>query len=166
LAAFREAISLDPEYADAYNELGAAEAAAGNLPGAAEAFQKAVEIAPGHPLALPNLSIVLAQQGKFPEAMEAARRALKIVPDAARIHYVLAVSILIEHGDFDEALLHLDRAGSEIPKAHLVAADVLSFLGRDSDAVKHIEEYLRLAPANDKERPNAEARLAAIRAKY
>src|SRR5262249_11738349 len=59
--AFRQAIAIDPEFVDAYNQLGAAEAAMGNLPKAAELFQKAVDIEPEHPQALPNLCIVLAK---------------------------------------------------------------------------------------------------------
>jgi tetratricopeptide (TPR) repeat protein len=166
LEAFRQAVTLDPEYSDAFNELGAAEAGAGNLAAAADAFQKAVDVAPEHPFALPNLSIVLAQLGRYQEAIDAARRALKVVPNSGRVHYILAASLLITHGDIDEALDHLERAASEVPKAHLAAADVLIFRGRDQEAAKHLEEFLKVAPPDDKERPNAEARLATIRIRF
>jgi Flp pilus assembly protein TadD len=161
--AYREAVTIDPEYADGLNELGVAEAATGDLEHAAEHFQKAIDVAPEHPMALPNLSIVLAKLRRFHEAAEVARRALKIVPDSARVRYILAASILVEHGDPEEALLNLERAASELPKAHLIAADVLIVLGRPDDAIGHLEEYLRKAPPDDKDRPAAEERLAALR---
>jgi tetratricopeptide (TPR) repeat protein len=161
--AFRQAVTLDPEYANALNELGAAEAALGDMTSAAEAFQKAVDVAPEHAFALPNLSIVLAKLGRFHEAAQVARRALKVVPNSGKIQYILAVSILIDHGSDEEALDHLERAASEVPRAHLVAADVLILKGQQEQAVRHLEEFLRIAPADDKERANAEARLAGLR---
>src|SRR5215467_3690621 len=41
---FRQAVAIDPEFADAQNELGVAEAAVGDLPHAVESFQKAVDL--------------------------------------------------------------------------------------------------------------------------
>jgi tetratricopeptide (TPR) repeat protein len=163
ILAFREAVTIDPEYADCFNELGVAEAATGDLEHAAEEFQKAIDVAPEHPMALPNLSIVLAKLRRFHEAAQVARRALKIVPDSARVRYILAASILVEHGDPEEALQNLERASSEIPKAHLVAADVLIVLHRNDDAIRHLEEFLRNAPPDDQDREAAEERLAALR---
>jgi tetratricopeptide (TPR) repeat protein len=161
--AFREAVGIDPEYVDALNELGAAEAALGELADAAQQFQKAVDLAPEHPLALPNLSIVLAKLRRFHDAAIVARRALKIVPDSGRIHYILAACILVEVGDTDEALENLERSTNEVPKAHLVAADLLVNRGRTKEAIKHLEEYLRVAPPGDADRDKAEARLAVLR---
>jgi Flp pilus assembly protein TadD len=160
---FRQAVEIDPEYVDALNELGAAEAALGELTDAAVQFQKAVDLAPEHPLALPNLSIILAKLRRFHDAAQVARRALKIVPDSGRIHYILAACILVEVGDTDEALENLERSTNEVPKAHLVAADLLVARGRTKDAIKHLEEYLRVAPPGDADRDKAEARLAVLK---
>jgi Flp pilus assembly protein TadD len=161
--AFRQAVTIDPEYADGLNELGVAEAATGDLEHAAEDFQKAVDVAPEHPMALPNLSIVLAKLRRFHDAEEVARRALKVVPNSARVRYILAASILVDHGDPEEALQNLERAATEIPKAHLVAADVLMILNRPDEAIRHLEQFLRDAAPDDKDRVAAEARLAALR---
>jgi tetratricopeptide (TPR) repeat protein len=163
ISAFRQAVSVDPEYADGLNELGVAEAATGNMESAAEDFQKAINVAPEHPAALPNLSIALAKLRRFHDAGEVARRALKVVPESGRIRYILAASILMDNGDPHEALTNLERASDEIPKAHLVAADVLVALGRPEDAIKHLEQFLKAAPPDDKDRPAAEARLSVLR---
>ena len=163
IAAFRQALAVDPEYADGLNELGVAEAAKGDLEHAAEHFQQAINIAPEHSAALPNLTIALAKLRRFHEAAEVARRALKAVPDSGRVRYILAAGILLDNGDPDEALMHLDKACAEIPKAHLVAADVLVELGRVPEAIKHLEAFLQVAPAADKDRPAAEARLSALK---
>jgi len=163
IAAFRQALAVDPEYADGLNELGVAEAAKGDLEHAAEHFQAAINIAPDHAAALPNLSIALAKLRRFHEAAVVARRALKVVPDSGRVQYILAAGILMDNGDPEEALQHLDKASEEIPKAHLVAADVLVALGRLDQAIKHLELFLQVAPPGDKDRPAAEARLSALK---
>ena len=65
MAQFRTALSIDPEFADAYSELGTVQASLGNLTEAAGQFQKAVDLVPDHQLALPNLCIVLASLKRY-----------------------------------------------------------------------------------------------------
>jgi superkiller protein 3 len=163
--AFVEAVTIDPEFADAYNELGAADSDLRRLPEAADDFQKAIDLVPDHRLALPNLSIVLAKLSRFHDAAAVARRALKVVAGAtaARIHYVLAASLLADHGDFDEIILHFERSVDAVPTARITAADLLAARGRSQDAVRELEQYLQDAPAGDANRPKAEARLAQLR---
>jgi superkiller protein 3 len=161
---FRQAVALDPEFSDAYNELGAADANMGKLPEAAEQFQKAIDLVPEHRLALPNLSIVLAKMKRYHEAGQVARRALQLVPGAGpKMHYILAFGLLADHAEPQEAITNLKIASAEIPKAHIVAADVLEQCGRRAEAVQELEEYLRVQPSNDPERPKVEARLAQLK---
>ncbi len=160
---YTQAVTADPEFVDAYNELGAADVALGQLPEAAEQFQKAVELAPEHRLALPNLSIVLAKMRRFREAADVARRALRVVPGMAKMQYILAIGLLDEHKGSPEAIKNLQSAATEIPKAHLVAAEVLAEAGRRDEAALELEEYLRTQPADDAERGRVQARLAELR---
>ena len=106
-----------------------------NYPQAAEQFQKAIDLVPEHRLALPNLSVVLAKLKRIHEAGEVARRALLVVPGDARMHYILALSLLSENKQTTEALNSLHRASTDIPKAHIVAAEVLASTGRRDEAV-------------------------------
>ena len=152
----------DPGFVDAYTQLGSAEAALGQLPEAAEEFQKAIDIAPDHHLALLNLSIVLAKLRRFHEAGEVARRDLKVVPGSGRIHFILAASLIQENGNMDEAIDHLERAGDDIPSAHLAASDLLLERGRRNEAVRQIEEFLLVASPSDALRAKAEARLSEL----
>jgi Tfp pilus assembly protein PilF len=160
--AFRQAVAIDPQFADAFNELAAAEAELGDLQQSAIDFQKAIDIVPDHRFALPNLSIVLAKLRRYKEAGEVARRALKVVPGSCKIHYILAASLIEQNGNIDEALDHLSRATAEVPSAHLVAADLLVQQGRRDEAVRHLEAYLRDAKPDDAYRARAEARLAEL----
>jgi Tfp pilus assembly protein PilF len=160
---FEEAVAIDPEFADAYNDLGAAQADLKKLPEAAAQFQKAIDLVPEHPMALPNLSIVLAKMKNYHDAGEVARRALKVAPASGRIHYILAISILAEHGNLDEVIAHLERAAADVPSAHLTAAELLAQRGRSPEAIRHLEEYLAGAAPDDAKRPKVEARLAELR---
>jgi tetratricopeptide (TPR) repeat protein len=160
---YRQAVSIDSEFADAFNELGALEAKQGDLSHAAADFQKAIDAVPEHGPALSNLSIVLAKMRRFDEAAQTARRAIKLMPGSGTLRFVLATSLLLAQGDSDEVLDNLERSSGEVPRAHLVAAELLVQRGKRSEAVQHLEEYLQAAPAGEKERDRAKALLAELR---
>jgi len=161
---FQKAVSIDPEFADGYNNLGSAYAALGQIEQAASQFQKAIDLVPDHSLAVANLSVALCKMRHFHEAEKVARRALKLDPALLKIRYILAVSLIAEHGDSSEALDNLARAAAEVPKARLVAADVLAQTGRPADAAEQLEEYLRSASEQDTDRQKIQAWLAQLRA--
>jgi len=160
---FREALTLDPGFAAAYNDLGAVYLAQGEFSQAAECFRQALVLAPRHRLALANLSIALIRMNRYREAGEAARRGLDVDPGHAGLHLILAASLMAEHGGTGEALEHLERASAQIPKAHLLAADVLLKDGRREQAMRHLEEYLRIAAPGDAGRAPTQAKLARLR---
>jgi len=160
---FEEAVSIDPEFADAYNELGGVDVGLKHLPQAAEEFQKAIDLVPQHPMALPNLSIVLAKMQRLHEAGQVARRALQIAPADGRLHYILGASLLAENGPMEEIIAEFERASATVRAAHVVVADLLAKQGRSQEAIRHLETYLSSAAADDALRPKAEARLAALR---
>ena len=160
---FRQAASIDPEYADAFNELGAMEAKQGDFEHALEDFRKAVAVVPDHGMALSNVSIVLAKLRRFDEASEAARTALRVMPASGTLHFILATSLLMTSGDSDEVLDNLERSAGEVPRAHLVAAQLLVRRGKRDEAARHVQDYLRAAPQDDRERENAKAMLGELR---
>jgi len=161
--AFQDAITTDPEFADAHNELGGVEAGLKHLPEAAAQFQQAIDLVPEHPLALPNLSIVLAKMYRLHEAGQVARRALRIAPGDGRIHYILATSMLDEQGNMDEIIAEFERSADSVRAAHIVVAELLRNQGRIQKAREHLETYLASATPKDPLRANAEARLAALK---
>jgi tetratricopeptide (TPR) repeat protein len=160
---FQKAVSIDPELADGYNNLGSAQAALGQLEQAAKQFQKAIDLVPDHSLALANLSVTLCKMEQYPDAEQLARRALKLDSSLLKIRYILAVSLIAQHRNNAEVLENLQRAAPEVPKAHLVAAELLVETGRPDDAAKQIEEYLSVTPQQDADRQKVETWLAEIR---
>ncbi len=160
---FQEAVAADPEYADAYNDLGGVDSDLKDFPAAAADFQKAIDIVPEHPRALPNLCIVLAKMQNLTEAGQVARRALRVVPGDGRMHYILGASLISAPGRLDEAMGEFERAAEAVPSAHIAMADLLAKHGRPQDAIRHLEDFLAGAPANDPLRPTAQASLDALR---
>jgi Flp pilus assembly protein TadD len=62
--AFRKAIAINPQSAEAFNNLGIALASQGQLPEAVAQFQQALAIRPGFESAQRNLSLALASERK------------------------------------------------------------------------------------------------------
>jgi Flp pilus assembly protein TadD len=160
---FQQAVSIDPEYADAYNELGAVQARQNYFPQAIQSLQKAIDLVPDHPMAIANMSIVLAKAGRYEEATVAARRALRFNPASSSVRYILATCLMQVKGESDEVLDNLERSAPEIPFAHMLAAEILAHRGKREEAARHVEEYLRAIPPDDKHRSRAEAMLAQLR---
>jgi tetratricopeptide (TPR) repeat protein len=160
---FQEAVTDDPEFAEAYNDLGGVDCDLKDYPSAAADFQKAIDLVPEHPRALPNLSIVLAKMHRLEEAGQVARRALRAAPADGRLHYIIGASLLSEPRRYDEAITEFERAAEAVPSAHVTLADLLAKRGRSEDAIRHLEDFLAVASANDPLRPQAQASLAALR---
>jgi tetratricopeptide (TPR) repeat protein len=159
---FQAALRIDPEFAEAHNDLGAERAAQGDLSQAAEEFQKAVDLVPDHRLALANLCIVLAKLKQFGEAVAVGRRVLKLDPSNSGVHLILALSLMATRGDPAEALDHTQKAAAEIPMARVAAAELLLEIGKRVEAVQQLQEYLHTAPPEDVHRPKVEALLAQL----
>lgn len=155
----QRALAIDPGFADAHNELGVIHASAGNLVEACKEFQKAIDIFPDHKLALANLSVTLGRLERYDEAAAVAARALRIDPSNAKVHFILAISLIKSQKDSTTALRHLDEAAPEISLAYIVAADLLSQTGRPHEAVSRLEKYLGSARPKDPHRARVEARI-------
>ena len=77
---YREAIQIDPRFAEVHYNLGNVLTARGHGDEAIAEYQKAVDIKPDHAFAHANMGSILARQGRFKEAAGHFRRALEIKP--------------------------------------------------------------------------------------
>lgn len=86
----RQAITLDPLLAEAYNSLGAALGMGGKetreVDEMISCFQRAIEVRPEYPDAYSNLGIALKDQGRLDEAIDCFRSALKFRPNSSDLH--------------------------------------------------------------------------------
>ena len=104
--AYRRAIDLDPEHADAHVNLGRL-LHEQRAPAVAEQhYRAALQVDPNHETAAFNLGVALEDLGRTADAIQAYEQTLEIDPENADAHYNLA-GILEKRGDKSGALRHL-----------------------------------------------------------
>jgi tetratricopeptide (TPR) repeat protein len=112
--AYTKALSIKPDYAEAYNNMGNALREKGKPKEAIEAYTKALSIKPDFTDAYYNMGNALRKQGKPKEAIEAYTKALAIKPDYANGYNNIGY-VLKEQGKLDEAIEAYTKALSVKP---------------------------------------------------
>jgi TolB-like protein/Flp pilus assembly protein TadD len=157
IEAFREAVRLDPEYAQAWGALAEAEIL---LPGyvqgdvteatqrAESAAQRALAIDPGTASAHVALAEAYENRRKWPEADQALKRALELAPgDIEAINQY--AQFLCNTDQLEPALHQIDRARLLDPLSAiigLVRAGILMGQRRDDDASAQLEAVVAAHP--------------------
>ena len=93
IAAYREAIRLKPDDAEAHYNLGIALSGQGKLDEAIAEYREAIRLKPDYAEAHYNLGIALDGQGKLDEAIAEYREAIRLKPDYAEAHYNLGIAL-------------------------------------------------------------------------
>jgi tetratricopeptide (TPR) repeat protein len=111
-------------------------------------LQEATQLAPGWHQAHDVLAQVLRAAGRLEEARAAAELALELRPDdiATQNNYA---NLLVALEDYAGAEQHYRRAielGPDHPKPYYNLACVYTLMGRLDDAVRYLEQSIRLAP--------------------
>ena len=105
----KKVIEINPNYADAHNNLGAAYGKKRMDDEAIAEFKKAIEINPNLALAHNNLGQVYGKKGMYDEAIAEYKKALEINPNYAEVHNNLAVDYYFR-GEYSLAIKHCDMA--------------------------------------------------------
>jgi Tfp pilus assembly protein PilF len=147
-AASRKAITLQPDLAEAYNNLGLALADQQKLEAAVTAYQKAIALRPDLAEAHSGLGTVLGRQGKLKEAEAAFREAFALRPNYAKVHYNLG-SVYVGQGKHKEAEASFRRAIDsrlDIPEVHFSLGNALRDQHKHNEAVVEYREAIRRKP--------------------
>ncbi len=150
-AHFEQAIALDDEYTDAYNNLGNALSVLGQMGKAIGCYRRALELQPDNAMVHNNLGNTLARIGQAEEAVAHYRSALALRPDNAQMHNNLG-NTLATLGRAREAIVHYERAiaiRSDYAEVHGNLANALAACGRANEAFERFEQALALTPDND-----------------
>jgi tetratricopeptide (TPR) repeat protein len=108
-ASYRQALALQPDFAEAHYNIAIIFNELGRVEEAAESCRKAAEIRPDLAEAHSNLGSALQVLGRLDEAIASHRRALALRPESADWLYNLGIA-LQERGDLEEAISSYRRA--------------------------------------------------------
>lgn len=102
---YREAIALDPDYAEAQNNLGTILQERGRVAEATEQFVKTFEICPTDARIVLNLARALSAQQQCREAATLYRQAVALRPHLAEAHFGLGLNLagLGEHHEAEQS---------------------------------------------------------------
>lgn len=138
-----KALEIDPEFAEAEVNLGVQYLEAGQIPVALTHFQRGFELSPESPEAGYNLAMLLVHEKAYEQAESVARHMLRNQQAVSGMHAVLAVTLIRQNRNLEEAHDHLRRAVAEFPMARLLAAHAFFETKRFSAAATQVREYLR-----------------------
>jgi tetratricopeptide (TPR) repeat protein len=99
LAQFRQAVTIDPNDAEAHNDLAAMLCQLGRADEAISHYRQALALAPDHAAASLGLGIVFAAVGRLEEAKRAFDAAITLAPKDANTYYQLGLAVRFASDD-------------------------------------------------------------------
>ncbi|MHC4121542.1 MAG: tetratricopeptide repeat protein, partial [Planctomycetota bacterium] len=155
IAYYRQALSIEPDYARAHCGLAVALQSQGNTQTdptrsdeAADHYSRALQVKPDYPEAHAGLGQTLAAQNRLDEAIGHYRHALRIEPDLVHAHCGLGIALHLQ-GKLDEATSHYRHAlriNPEHTEAHSSLACALAEQGKLDEAIGHYRRALKIRP--------------------
>jgi Tfp pilus assembly protein PilF len=150
-----KALDIDPQFSEAHTNLAVQYGKMGRYQESLEQAHRAFEISPGNPDIGYNYAMFLLAARKYQESEPIVRCMIKNRYYTAQMKAALAVSLIGQRRDFDEAFGYLRDAATEFPLSRLLIARTLVEIGWGEAAVDQVTAYLK-SSANPCER----ARLA------
>ena len=142
---YRELVSTEPEFAQAYNGLGYALLTVGRTQEAVVPLRRSLELQPDSAEAHSNLAFALIQAGRPEEAVSPLRQAVALEPAYSEAHYNLAHA-LIAVGQPHAAIQEFSEALRLQPDWPAALRDFSSLLATHPDIdVRNPTEAVRLA---------------------
>lgn len=108
IAQFEKAIALNPSYSLAYNQLGYAYRAVGNMSGAESAFQRYIALIPSDPNPHDSYAELLMKMGRFDASIAEYEKALAIDPHFGASYVGIAANDLLAQRH-DAAVAQLEK---------------------------------------------------------
>jgi protein O-GlcNAc transferase len=146
--AYESALKLQPDFLDAWNNLGICRQLRGQLPQAAAAYRRALLLESRNAGVMANLGTVLREMGELPEAVELLRAAADLEPTVASHGLNLGIAYW-NQGNFSQAERTLKETLARAPQDPDVAfnlGNALHGLGRQREAIERYRQALTLRP--------------------
>jgi len=151
IESYRKLTTADPDWAEAWNNLGGAYNARGRLDDAVHAFQQALRIQPNQAESWNNLGLILRARKQDQEALDCFNQAIDLRPDLVD-PYINVGSLLHGSGRQITALSYLEHARKlkpTEPMTYMALGGCFQDLSRFDDAVVAFCTALELKPGFD-----------------
>jgi len=148
IKAYNKAITIKPDYAEAYSNMGIVLNEQGKMKEAIKAYSKALAIKPDNADAYNNMGLALQNQGKLEEAIKAYNKALDIKPDYADA-YINMGNAFKGQGKLKEAIEAYNKALSIKPDfadAYSNMGSALKDQGKLEEAIEAYNKALSIKP--------------------
>ena len=148
IANYRKALVLQPDLAEAHNNLGSALVSQGRVDEALASYKNAVASRPDYAEAHSNLGLAYQELGKLNDALSSFEEALRITQDTAEIHYKHG-NVLHKLGRQNEAMVSYRRALDLQPnyaEAHNNLGVLFWEIGLFQKALKSYHSALQIQP--------------------
>jgi tetratricopeptide (TPR) repeat protein len=145
----RRAIAIYPQYAAAYNNLGAAYARMGDMAEARESLEKAITLNDHLSFAYVNLGRVSFAEKDYPRVEAFIEKALSLAaPDAAELTLLAYAQLADRHLDQTIRTGQLAHHSQLTHHAflHLLVAKADELEGKDEDSARELEQFLNEEP--------------------
>ncbi|MEW6731838.1 MAG: tetratricopeptide repeat protein [Acidobacteriota bacterium] len=146
IKAFEEALSHYPNYFDASNDLAVEYIKAGRYQDATLQLERAKRLSPDSSLPHLNMGIMFIEQKLYRDAVAPLSEAIRLDFNNPLSHFQLGLACF-QTSDFTRAQLEfevtVDIAARKLPLARLYLADIYKRQARNSDAIRHLEAFLR-----------------------
>ena len=153
---YRRVTELQPDYVEAWLNLGVALRTAGRVKDAAAAYRQAISLKPDLPEAHNNLGLALQQQGEQEEALAALKRAIELRPGYARAYANMSQSLLKldRIPEAEEACRKAIELEPEMTDGYLNLGLVLMAQNRQHETAEIFRRVALLQPDDLKSRSN------------
>jgi len=156
----KDALTLSPDFAEAWNELGALHCKLGDFSTARQAFARVIEINPNW--SRPKLSLIqiCLNEHQYREAAKLADEVLAL-ENSPTAHYLLGWALVLEDREIARAAQHLQRVTAIYPRAHALLAEIAMRRGQKMEALDQLEKFSPHAPEQLK--AEVRARISTLR---
>ena len=145
---FKQVLKIQPDYADALNNIGFSLREKGELDAAIDSFKQALKIKPGYADAYCNMGNALTDKGNLNAAIDNYQQALKIKPEYAVAYYNMG-NALKDKGELDAAIDSYQQALKIKPDyahAYNNMGNALKDKGNLNAAIDNYQQALKIKP--------------------
>ena len=161
IEAFKKALTIDPQFVEAEINLAMQYSRSRQPEQAIAHAQRAFAMRSGDPDAARTLAMLLLDAKQYAQIERVARLMLIKQQAVSEMHGLLAISLVGQRRNLDEAFTHLELAAQNFPIARWLVANALVEAGLPELAAVQINSYLQ-SSANECERKSMENWIARI----